>query len=324
MAEKDSGDSEGVEVPEQGGELLSLLMRFGYMKESAAAMRLDVDISTLRVWEWDLVAGGWLKPPDYSLSDPILDLSGDYAKKISGVTESLLKSNLVDEATKKPVNSKKKKKLSFKVPLARFNTVFIYDMIVLVSIGLSLHLLKEFFINPDLGSVGLFAGAVLLFLAVLVKRSYSRFTVAKARENKLSILLSVLKEIIIGRKKYIVFFILFFMIMFFVGRFYVSSESINLLLLILPLSSIPLLFLRKRKTGFLIRYYAEMLLLMYSFLLLSGLYSVSERLLYMRIWVLDFLTAFTILFLLKWSEKRFGVAITFVFDLLKFEKLKTE
>lgn len=298
----------GLEGPKEGGELLSLLLRFGSMPASSAAKDLGVDAVTIRQWGRALSAEGWIKPLDALLSDPILSLSPDYEKKISKVRETLRR-----PADVKAVNN------GFKKPKPAVSGLFAYDMIVLVSIALSVYLILKFVRNPSVGPASPILGVVLFFIAILVLRSYRRVYTAKKETGKSPALLALFKEILTRRKRHILVVALLLLVMFFIGKFIVSKDQINLLLLIMPLSSIPLVFLRRVNVGFLIRYYLGMILLMYAILLFAGLYSVSEKVLGRTSWVFDVLVSFLILVLIQLFEKFFGVGMSFIFELAKMQ-----
>jgi hypothetical protein len=133
-------------------------------------------------------------------------------------------------------------------------------------------------------------------------------------------MLSVLREVLAARFKHIILFALFLLALVFAGRFVVLRDPTNLLLLVLPLSTIPIILLHKGTTAFLVRYYVGMLVLAYAILLLLGLFSVSTYFLGGAARWFDVIIALFLMGLVRLSERVFGVGISFVLDLVSSQK----
>ena len=298
--------------PKEGGELLSLLLQFGRMPESSAVKDLGVGRDVVREWEKALADEGWIKRPDPLLSDPLLELSPEYDKKLS----------LIREQARRPVESKSAagKLVPAKSTTPKMSPLFAYDMTVLISLALSVYLILKFAKNPQAGFSSAIAGVVLFAVSMSVLRAHRRVSQAKSGKGLAQSTPSLFAEVVSRRKRYIVVVAMVLAIIFLVGRFLVSRNPENMLLLIIPLSTIPLVFLRRVKAGFIVRYYIGMILLMYSLLLLTGFYSVSAILVGSESRAVDVLVSFVIIGLIQLSEKYFGVGVSFVFEWARTQK----
>lgn len=307
--EKDGGMSDASDVvraflkkkPSEGEELLTLVLETGRLTKTACAMKLGVSEDVIDSWAEALVEEGWLNPPDNDVYDPVFELSEDALKRLRALEKSFIGE---DAAVEDEAAAEKKKKQK---PRRGFSSVFSFaDLLILLSLVLSLVMFARFFQKPDELIYLLFCVLLALFSSVIYRsnRQYSRnLFLAEFFSKAVSDSIKIFKR----SRRHIILLILIGFSVYFLGRLMVTKNILYFILCMMYFFAIPLVFQKKGSTLSFLRMYLGLMLVLYAFLLFLGLTSLTEYALGYKSRALDFLAGIGFLFFLRMKENYFGL-----------------
>jgi len=297
------------ETPSEGEDLLTLVLKYGKLHQSEASRKLQVEPDVVNSWAGSLEEGGWIKPRDMDIGDPLLELSKASLKRVHGIKEEMLKEE------KKEV----KKKKQIKLPLIRvkLDKILINDILIIVSSLLALYLFSKFIRDPNKETLSFFVSVILFSTVSLIFSSYEEFSKTKKALSKLKILAKTLYRVGSRRRTGLLAVAVFIFMIFAVGRFIFLRNIIYLYLAVLSLSSIILIYQPRPGIKPKIMFYTGMTLLTCSTLLLLGVASITKPIIGRRIGAVDIVVAIVLLIILQRKEAEFGVGAKSFKEMIK-------
>lgn len=293
--------------PDEGEDLLSLVLETGRITRSAASRSLRIPEDVVTSWYDKLEEAGWIKPIDRDLDDPMIELSDNALKKLRSLERDFFeKVEEQEEAAIKEEEAKTDAKslaATGQVARPKYKAFTLIDALVFSSTLLAIVMFKKFSEDTSEVMFLLFGMLLILFSVIIYQRKIKQ---SKARFMVMSLwggLSSTLKAFKV-HKLHVLAFVFVVGVIYLVGRFLLVRKLIYLVGAVICFSLIPFIYTRKGNKKVLARLYLGIMLIIYALLLLFGLTSFTEYFT-AKIRAFDVLTGISLLIYLKIRESYF-------------------
>ncbi len=292
--------------------LLGLILEFKHVKKSVALKKINVSNEVINEWIIELEKEGWISVSEIEYDDPIMEITSKGLDEAKHLMKNLQEEqSREDEADKPKISTKQafkgaadKSKIQFKSFIASFinNSK---DILVVVSILLSVSLLYQFLQNPNTYVLNFLLGAFLLSLTLILYRQYENYL--KTRQ-----FLSFMEwcmMLVNLKRKYIAAILTLTLMIYISGLLIRNPDNLAVYIMgyMIVLSTALLLYYPKETISDALKFYMGMIQLTYSLLLISGLVTISEIFLVAKSSTIDVVIGLSFLLILQLNQETFGV-----------------
>ncbi|MFH1788449.1 MAG: hypothetical protein ABH834_03615 [Candidatus Altiarchaeota archaeon] len=288
--------------PDEGEDLLSLVLETGRIPRSAASRSLRVPENVIDVWCLKLEKDGWLNHIDRDLGDYMIELSDAALKKLRNLERDFF-DKVEEEASREEKTKQEVKTRDARKTAPPHKTLTLVDALVFLSVILSAVMFKRFSEDTTQTMLLLFGILLIVFSVIIYQRkaqhSKARSIIVKLWNAILSILLAFKVH-----KRHVLAFALFVGVMYLVGRFLIVRKLIYLVEAVICFSFIPFAYTRRGNKRILGRMYLGIILTIYALLIIFGFTGFTEYFT-AKVRVFDILAGITLLLYLKIKESYF-------------------